>query len=276
MSSTDRKFEMHIDLPASRDEVWAAISEAREIARWFAPDVEVDPRVGGAMKWEWADHHRWPLTIEVFEPGQHLRTRYDSTVDDGAGGKRPLFVDFFLEGDSGTTTLRLVHHGFGPESDFDMEFDGISGGWPVELRSLQHYLTHHRGRDRMLAWAVKWSQVPAAEAWARLTGAGGLALAGLPDLAEGAAYAFDVPGAGPIAGQASFSKGGREFSGTVANLDNGRFRVHCERWDGSTQIWLWLALYEGSPQRAATYQQAFGAVLDGLFGTNERAAGATA
>ena len=43
------------------------------------------------------------------------------------------------------TTLRLVHSGFGPGADFDEEYDGISQGWPVELRSLRHYLENHAG-----------------------------------------------------------------------------------------------------------------------------------
>ena len=228
MSSNNRKFEMEIEIAASPDQVWSAIADARELARWFAPTTAVEPEVGGRIVWQWGAHHVWPQTIEAFEPGQHLRTRYDSAVDDGAGGKRPLFVDFFLRGDGGTTKLRLVHSGFGPEAGFDAEFDGISDGWPVELRSLRHYLEHHRGKDRMVAWSLWTTPLPPAEAWARLTGDGGLALGGLHDLREGEAYSFDVPGAGPIAGRVLFSPSEREFSGTVTNLADGWFRVHCE------------------------------------------------
>lgn len=276
MSFSDRKFEMQLELQASPEQVWQAIAEAKGIARWFAPTAEIEPRVGGKVLWQWGAHHNWPQTVDVFEPGQHLRTRYDSSVDDGKGGKRPLFVDFFLEGSGGTTTLRLVHSGFGPEGDFDVEFDGISSGWPVELRSLRHYLAHHRGRDRMLAWS-QWSTQQSPEAaWQRLTGDGGLALADLPKLPEGATYSFDVPGAGPIAGTAIFSSGAREFSGTVANLGDGWFRVHCESWAGATQIWLWLAVYDGPSDRVAAYERGFDEVIGKLFSDAEKSAGANA
>lgn len=276
MSNADRKFEMEIELAASPEQAWAAIADAREIARWFAPTAELEPKVGGRVLWQWGGHHVWPQTIEVFEPGRHLRTRYDSMVDDGQGGKRPLFVDFFLTGSGGTTTLRLVHSGFGPEADFDAEWDGISGGWPVELRSLQHYLEHHRGKDRMVAWSMWKTKLPAEEAWARLTGKGGLALGGLHRLKAGEAYSVDVPGAGTIAGKALYSPSEREFSGTAATLDNGWFRVHCDRWGDSTEVWLWLAVYDGPRERVAKYERAFDNVVGAVIGDGEKAAGASA
>ena len=114
------------------------------------------------------------------------------------------------------------------------------------------------------------------EAWKRLCGEGGIALADLPKLGEGEAYSVTVPGAGPIAGKAIFSAGDREFSGSAANLGDGWFRVHCEHWAGATQIWLWLALYEGTAEQAATYERAFDAVLGGMFADGRKAAGANA
>lgn len=53
MPSNDRKFEMEITLPATPDQVWAALTDAREVMRWFAPVAEVTPEVGGPMLWQW-------------------------------------------------------------------------------------------------------------------------------------------------------------------------------------------------------------------------------
>jgi uncharacterized protein YndB with AHSA1/START domain len=257
----DRQFQLQIDLQAPRDAVWRALTEAREIERWFAPSASCEPRVGGRLVWRWGEQHTWEHTIEVCEPGQHLRTRYESGVPDGRGGRRPLYVDFRLEGTGGATTLRLVHSGFGPEADFDGELEGISGGWPVELRSLRLYVERHRGQERQLAWAVRSVDLSAPAAWQRLTAPGGLDVAALPRLPEGAAYSVDVPGAGPIRGEALFSPSAREFSGTAANLGDGWFRVHCEHWAGATQVWLWLALYGAPPARVEAFQRAFDALL---------------
>ncbi len=266
MTPADRQFALHLDIHAPRDAVWRALTEAREIERWFAPTAVSDQRAGGRMVWQWGEQHTWRQTIEVFEPGQHLRSRYESGVPDGKGGHRPLFVDFHLEGSGGTTTLRLVHSGFGPDAQFDAEFDGISGGWPVELRSLRLYLERHRGRDRQLAWRARSVAATADAAWQRLTGAGGLAVAALTTLREGAAYTLDVPVAGTITGTALFSPSAREFSGTADNLGGGFLRVHCEHWGGATQVWLWLALYGAERAQVDTFQRAFDGVLERAFG----------
>lgn len=261
----DREFAMEIEITADRETVWRAITEARQIRNWFAPDVEVEPGEGGRMRWSWGEHHDWPHVIEQWKPSQHLRTRYDSQVEDGAGGKRPLFVDFFLEGDGGTTTLRLVHSGFGPEASFDDEYDGISSGWPVELRSLRHYLQRHPGIDRQVAWASTRCDLDPQEAWQRLVSAEGLGAPTLGPAREGDTFRVDVPECGSIEGQVLFSPSEREFSGTAANLEDGWFRLHCERWGGATQVWVWLSLYGRPGAECDRFQAAFSQMLDRLY-----------
>ncbi|HEX5051911.1 MAG TPA: SRPBCC domain-containing protein [Planctomycetota bacterium] len=276
MTPSPRSFQIQLDIQAPRDAVWQALTEAESIARWFAPTAVCEPRAGGRLLWQWGQMHTWEQTIEVFAPGAHLRTRYDSVVDDGRGGKQPLFVDFHLEGGRGVTTLRLVHSGFGPEAAFDAEYDGISGGWPVELRSLRLYLERHRGCERMLAWSAHSTALAPEVAWQRLTGPGGLAAEGLPRLCEGDRFALDVPGAGPISGTTLYAPTSREFSGVAANLDDGWFRVHCEHWAGKTQVWLWLAVYSGPRSRVDAYQRAFDSLLRRLPAAGDRVAGAGA
>lgn len=265
MNPQARQFAMHIELPAPREAVWSALTEAREIARWFATEVASEPRVGGRLEWRWGDRYTWRNTIEVCTPAAHLRVRYDSAVDDGKGGKRPLFVDFHLEGNGGTTTLRLVHSGFGPEAGFDAEFHGISGGWPTELRSLRLYLARHRGRDRQLAWSACTTPLSADAAWRVLTGTGGIDAAGLPQLREGQPFTMAVPGAPAITGNALHSPGPREFTGVAANVGDGWLRVTCENWGGITNIWLWLAGYGVAKETLAPWQRAFDALLHRCF-----------
>jgi uncharacterized protein YndB with AHSA1/START domain len=258
----DRRFETSIQIRAARDAVWQALTEAREIARWFAPQAEVDPRVGGRMLWEWGDAHSWPQTIEAFEPGRHLRTRYDSGVADGQGGKRPLFVDFHLEGDRGVTTLRGTHTGFGPEADFDGEFDGISNGWPVELRSLRLYLEQHRGTDRSLVWALRKTDAPPEQVWAQLVGPDGLAAPDLAATREGERFTVAVPGAGALSGTALLSRPGREFTGIADDFGKAWLRVYCERWGDGTHVWLWLASYGQPEAKVKTWRAALERLLD--------------
>jgi len=38
-----RSFEVKIDINSSPENVWKALTEAEEIAKWFAPEVRVEP-----------------------------------------------------------------------------------------------------------------------------------------------------------------------------------------------------------------------------------------
>jgi len=45
---------MSLDLDASPDDVWRALTDARELVRWFPLDARVTPGAGGSMVWSWA------------------------------------------------------------------------------------------------------------------------------------------------------------------------------------------------------------------------------
>lgn len=242
-NTPSRQFETQLDLETPRDAVWRALADGVELARWFAPEASVEPRVGGRVEWRWGEHHNWVSTVEVFEPGERLRLRYDSPVDDQNGGKKPLFVDFVLTGVGGTTTLRLVHSGFGPEADFGKEYDGISRGWPVELQSLKLYLERHRGEDRAVTWFSHPTHLTPEQTWKALTGTGGLTGgAGIDGLAPGAAFALRTPQGDAFTGRV-LRTNPREFTGVIENLNDGWLRISVETFTGETTLWFWVATY---------------------------------
>jgi uncharacterized protein YndB with AHSA1/START domain len=43
-----RRFEMTIDVNAPADAVWSALTEARELTRWFPLEARVVPGEGGS------------------------------------------------------------------------------------------------------------------------------------------------------------------------------------------------------------------------------------
>lgn len=270
--AASRTFETEIQIAASRQAVWEAIATASELQRWFTPKAKTDSKVGGEIVWEWLQHHQWPQRIEILEPGARLRTRYDSGVDDGAGGKRPLFLDFILEGEGGMTTLRLVQSGFGPEAAFDEEYDGISRGWPVELRGLRLYLEKYRGKDRVLAWSTKDLDMDRDRAWQILTSERGLACGTQIDsLADGAAFRIRTADGDEFSGKALVCQA-REFSGDAQSHGGGFFRFSIEEWGGSSHAWLWLGAYDQPADGVAALQKRWDAMLDRLFASNDEAA----
>lgn len=274
MSPSDpapRQFEMQLSIAAPRDAVWEAIASDTELRRWFAPEARVVPGAGGEVQWTWPDLHTWPQAIEVWEPGARLRTRYDSAVDDGEGGKRPLFIDFFLEGEGGRTTLRLVQSGFGPEASFDEEYDGISRGWPVELRSLRLYLERHAGLDRRVAWCTATIDVAPEEAWERLAGAEALAFGeALDALREGEPFRFATVGGDVFAGRALCCEP-RSFSGVASSHGDAFLRIAVEKCGGVQQVWLWLAAYGAAGDGLEELGGRWRAMLARLFSERDSA-----
>ena len=218
---SERAYEEEIAIRSTPEEVWRALTEPERVQDWFAPEVEIEPGAGGSVRWRWGAMHDWPQRIEVWEPGQRLRTSYASSVDDGRGGKRPLYIDFHLRGEGGGTILRLVHSGFGPEADFDQEYDVISSGWPVELRSLRLLLERHPSERRQFVWHVADVAGDHDQAWRALTGERGLACgAGIDQLAEGSPFRFMTVGGDVFQGTALRCHT-RSFSGVAQSHGDG-------------------------------------------------------
>ena len=99
-----------LEIEASRERVWAALTEPDELLRWFATTrAEMDLRTGGEglLGWEEATAQ---LVVDVVEPPHHLVFRWRPM---GLG--RPFTtVSFTLEEIQGgaSTRVRLVESGF--------------------------------------------------------------------------------------------------------------------------------------------------------------------
>ena len=266
-----RTFDMSIDIDASPDAVWSALTEASELTRWFPLEARVTPGKGGTMYWGWGGGWAGESRIAEWEPNRRLKlieTRQGFDADGKPlavpGETRELAVEVTLESHAGKTRVRLVHSGFGDGADWDDELDGVSNGWQFELRGLRHYLEHHRGRNRLHAWARSSSALPPAAVWARLLGPA----------------AFDLPGPLPSAGAPySVTFGGHrlegttmvvipqaDFAGTVSGLHEGLFRLGTFRASGRTGVMAWVSSYydeDGGKLRA--FERDAQAFLDRTF-----------
>jgi uncharacterized protein YndB with AHSA1/START domain len=61
-----------IVFPTSPDEVWQALTDPEQLEQWFANDVELDPRPGGAGVFRWDDGEERRATVVVAEPRERL------------------------------------------------------------------------------------------------------------------------------------------------------------------------------------------------------------
>ena len=269
-----RLFEMAIEIDATADDVWRALTEAEELVRWFPLHARVTPGEGGAMLWTWKDAWRWETRITEWTPGKRLRLVDEAARPYDANGQpvpvnradaAHVVMDFELEAHGNTTRLRLVHSGFGRGDAWDDELDGVAGGWQFELRSLKHYLERHRARQRHYAWIAASTPVPIDAAWSALTGVDGFNLRP-SSIASGTPFTMQTAAGDAFSGTTEFARVGRDFAGRLNELDDTYVRLSVFRAGGATGITAWMATYSsGSAAAVKAFEPRGQSVVDGLI-----------
>jgi uncharacterized protein YndB with AHSA1/START domain len=128
--------ERRLDLHATPERVWRALTESSEIASWFSERADL-PAVPGREGWlEWDGYGRFAVRVEVAEPPHRLTWRWMNEANQPLDEASTL-VEWTLEpsGDGGTT-LRLRETGFRTPSSRT----GNALGWLHELGELVGFL----------------------------------------------------------------------------------------------------------------------------------------
>lgn len=129
-----------LEIHAPRERVWAALTEPKQLLRWFPTKrAEVDLRPGGATVLEW-DEAKAEAMVDVVEPPDRFVFRWRPH---GLG--RPFTtVSFMLEehGGGASTRVRLVESGFAslPDQIETQSQKGNDEGWAHELQELKENL----------------------------------------------------------------------------------------------------------------------------------------
>lgn len=158
--------EVRID--ATPERVWQALTEARELERWFPLHANVSPGPGGSLWMSWGDEYTEAMPIKAWDPPRHLRTAWP-------WGGNAIVTDYHLSADGDATLLRVVTSGFSNDAGWDDWVEGTVRGWAFELRSLKHYLERHGGQDRRALFLRRRVQLSREDVWDRLTRDAGLA-----------------------------------------------------------------------------------------------------
>jgi uncharacterized protein YndB with AHSA1/START domain len=91
--------EREIVFPESPEELWAALTEPERLEEWFATEVSLDPRPGGAGVFRWGDGEERHATVREVAEEERLVLDWD---DDGGE------VVLELEEVDGGTRLRVL------------------------------------------------------------------------------------------------------------------------------------------------------------------------
>lgn len=158
-----RSAEGEVEVGATPEQVWRALTEATELERWFPLEARVSPGEGGSIWMSWGNEHEGSSAIRVWDPPRHLQITWGF---EGAPGQ---VTDYWLEGRSGGTRLRVVTSGFPADASWDDLVEGTRLGWRFELTSLRHYLERHEGQHRAATYIRRRVSLSREEAWERVT-----------------------------------------------------------------------------------------------------------
>lgn len=169
-----RDIQLSVELDASPDDVFRAVTEGTELAKWLAPEARSTPPEGGkrATIWiSWGEGMSVEKEVEIFDPPKHVRHPSGKNAET----KAELYADWIIEGrDGGTTTLRLVHSGFSVGADWDDDYDSHERGWKLMLQNLRHYFARHRQEPTVHTAFMTKIETSRTALWSSLLGKLGL------------------------------------------------------------------------------------------------------
>ena len=129
------------EVPASPDEVWAAIASGPGINSWFMGRSEVQPGANGIVRTVFGEYAP-ELHVTAWDPDRRFAYRSGEAPDG-----RFIAYEFLIEGRAGgSTVLRTVTSGFLPGDDWADEFEAMTLGGEMYFRTLVEYLTYFAGR----------------------------------------------------------------------------------------------------------------------------------
>jgi len=128
--------EKQIELDAPRERVWAAISDPKELEKWFPDEAEFDPQPGARGSLTWHNHGSPAMEIIEFDPPRRFVWRWEGN-DGRALDEYSTTVEWTLtDRPGGGTTLTVRETGF----DSQKHHEQNAGGWKEELAQLVAYL----------------------------------------------------------------------------------------------------------------------------------------
>ena len=244
--SATRAAEGEIEIDAPVEAVWKALTDARELERWFPLEARVEPGEGGAIWMSWKNEYEGEQRILAWDPPRHLRTTWEMH----AGDQPPQVTDYRLETRGGKTVVRVVTSGFPTDASWDDWVQGTIDGWAFELRSLKEYLERHRGEDREVVYLRRRVALSPEQIWSRMSAPGAL-------------------GGKPLGAEAIIETPPRQWAALVEKLDGALLRVGSDPSgvDGSNErdVTLWISAWGDARKKLPAIRDDWAALLERLY-----------
>jgi uncharacterized protein YndB with AHSA1/START domain len=141
------QIERETVIAAPVERVWALLTEAEHVGRWFSDaGAEIDLRPGGAMVLRWAEYGTGRARIVDVDPPRRFSYRWAPIPEHW--GEEPVegnstLVEFTLAAEGGGTRLKVVESGFqaleGTDEQRRGSFEQNTEGWEKQLANVREY-----------------------------------------------------------------------------------------------------------------------------------------
>ncbi len=126
---------------APREKVFAALTDPKQLAKWFLAKAAVTPKKGGTFRFTWREGgYSMRGKVNEFDPPKRVHYEWNDRFE---GGK--LFrteARFSLARKGRGTELRLHHRGFKSGKKWTWLYGAINSGWTYYLLNLKSVLEH--------------------------------------------------------------------------------------------------------------------------------------
>ena len=219
-----RDIELSVELDASPEEVFRAVTHGTELAKWLAPEARVTPPdrdKKGSIWISWGEGMSVENEIEVFDPPKRFRHPSGKNAETMA----PLYAEWTIEArEEGTTTLRLVHSGFSEGAEWDHEVESHKRGWTLMLQNLRQYFARHKHEPVVHLPFMAGLESPREPIWRRLLDRFGFS--STPKVGD--RFRFTTPSGDLLTGVVDLVTDTRDLAVVVREYDDALLRFSLE------------------------------------------------
>ena len=139
MSDRSRGYAHRVDIAADVQQVWRALTEPENLARWCSPGAQIRAEPGGLFRASVDRVTELEAHIDVCDPGRRLRLIYLPSAE-LPPAESALVDDFILEPAPGGTIVRLLGSGVPNDSEWDTQYRRMRMGWRQAMTRLKVFV----------------------------------------------------------------------------------------------------------------------------------------
>jgi len=244
-----RNIDLSVELDASPEDVFRAVTDGTELAKWLCPEARTTAPEGGKKGsiWiSWGEGMSAEHEIEIYDAPKHIRHPSGKNSDT----KAELYADWLIEARAGgKTTLRLVHSGFSVGADWDDEFDSHARGWKLMLQNLRQYFARHAHEPTVHLPFMSKVESPRGSLWKTLLGKFGFSAT--PKVGD--QFRFTTPKGDILTGVVDFVADTHDLALVVREYDDAllRFTTMGKADAPSTFVYAYVIAYGAQRERAS-------------------------